>query len=63
MTLITTGRIALPPGASRLPPYVCPLCTATSSNYFDIQHAYCACCGSTDLPKACAHRQGDGGHP
>lgn len=57
MALITTGRIRLPDGAHRLPPYVCPLCSQSSPNYFDIQHQYCSCCGSTDMPKTCTHRE------
>jgi hypothetical protein len=49
--------IKLPAGAHRLEPYVCPLCARSSPNYFDIQHEYCSCCGSTDLPKSCEHRE------
>lgn len=49
--------IKLPAGAHRLEHYVCPLCFLSSANYFDISHKYCACCGSTDMPKGCTHRQ------
>ncbi len=59
MALVTTGRLRLPDGAHRLAPYVCPWCDRSSPNFFDIHHKYCACCGSTDLPKTCTHRQGD----
>ncbi len=63
MALITTGRLRLPSGAHRLAPYVCRLCARSSPNFFDIQHKYCSCCGSTDLPKPCVHRQVDGSFP
>ena len=48
--------VKLPAGASRLAPYVCSLCARKSPNFFDIQHKYCACCGSADMPKRCEHR-------
>ncbi len=54
--------VKLPEGATRLDNYVCPLCDRSSPNFFDIQHKYCACCGSTDMPKRCTHRQ-DGLQP
>lgn len=63
MALITTGRLRLPDGAHRLAPYVCPLCSRSSRGFFDISHKYCACCGSTDLPKQCVHHQADGSFP
>ena len=63
MALITTGRHRLPAGAHRLPPYVCSLCDRSSRGFFDIRHKYCQCCGSTDLPKQCVHRQVDGSFP
>ncbi len=51
--------IKLPDGAHRLKHFTCPLCDRSSQNYFDINHKYCACCGSADLPKPCEHRTRD----
>jgi len=35
--------------------YLCPLCRRKTYHPKDVEHSYCPCCGSADLPKNCEH--------